>query len=143
VAHVNANRSTSSATTQVSAATYVDNQNELNVLSNVGDGIRCQNFDDNDCSNSATIEAESLGTNLGFIGTVLGYAVARSSWGKSGCERKCRFQIYGGLHRSSGEAPLDTEFLQILIWCRWRGDTTRVECVGGHCCIVPGGKWNE
>ena len=40
-----------------------------------------------------------------------------SSWGKSGCECKCCFQINGGLHRSSREAPLDTESLQILIWC--------------------------
>jgi hypothetical protein len=29
-------------TTQVAAATYLNNQNELNISSNVGDGIRCQ-----------------------------------------------------------------------------------------------------
>jgi hypothetical protein len=58
-----------------------------------------------------------LGTKSGLIGTVLGHAVAQSSWGKSGCECKCRFQIKGGLHRSSREASLDTESLQILIWC--------------------------
>ncbi len=88
----------------------------MNELSNVGDEIRCQIFDDSDCSDSAAAEAESLGTNSGLIGTVLGHAVARPSWEKSGCEQKCRFQINGGLHRSSGEAPLDTEFLQIPIW---------------------------
>jgi hypothetical protein len=26
---------------------------------------------------------------------------------------------------------------------RWREDATGVERVGGHCCIVPGGKWND
>jgi hypothetical protein len=72
-------------------------------------------FDNSDYSDSTTVEAESLGTNSGLIGTVLGHAVARSSWGKSGCEQKCCFQINGGLHCSSEEAPLDTEFLQILI----------------------------
>ncbi len=75
------------------------------------------NFGNSDCSDKATVEAESLGTNLGLIGTVLGHAIARSSWGKSGCEWKCHFQINRGLHHSSGEAPLDTESLQILVWC--------------------------
>jgi hypothetical protein len=83
----------------------------------MGNGIRCQIFDDSDCSDSATVEAELLGTNSGLIGTVLGHAVARSSWGKSGCEQKCCSQINVGLHRSSGKAPLDTEFLQIPTWC--------------------------
>ncbi len=104
-------------TTQVAATTYLNNQNELNISSNVGDGIRCQIFDDSDCSNSATVEAKSLVTKSGLIGTVLGHAVAQSSWGKSGCEHKCCFQINGGLHRSSREAPHDTESLQIPIWC--------------------------
>jgi hypothetical protein len=75
------------------------------------------NFGNSDCSDKATVEAESLGTNSGLIGTVLGHAIARSSWGKSGCEQRCHFQINRGLHRSSGEAPLDTESLQILVWC--------------------------
>ncbi len=104
-------------TTQVAAATYLNNQNELNISSNVGDGIRCQFFDNSDCSDSATVEAESLGTKSGLIRTVLGHAVVRSSWGKSGCERKCCFQINRGLHCSSREAPFDTESLQIPIWC--------------------------
>jgi hypothetical protein len=121
----------------------MDDQNDLNVLSNVGDGIRCQIFDDSDCSYSTTVEAELLGTNSGLIGTVLGHAVARSSWGKSGCEQKCCFQINGGLHRSSGEAPLDTEFLQIPIWCHVNkfkspsSTQTRVEVVDYL------NKWNE
>jgi hypothetical protein len=105
------------STTQVAAATYFNNQNELNISSNVGDGIRCQTLDNSDCFDSATVEAELLGTKSGLIGTVLGQAVAQSSWGKSGCECKCRFQINGGLHRSAREAPLDTESLQIPIWC--------------------------
>jgi hypothetical protein len=86
VAHLDANKSTPSTTTQVAAATYLDNQKELNILSNVGDEIRCQIFDNSDCSDSATVEAESLGTNSRLIGTVLGHTVARSSWGKSRCE---------------------------------------------------------
>ena len=102
-------------TTQVAVATYLDNQNELNILSNVGNGIRCQIFDNSDCSDSATAEAELLGTKSELIGTVLGHAIARSSCKKSGCECKCCFQINGGLHRSSREAPLDTESLQIPI----------------------------
>jgi hypothetical protein len=44
VAHLDANKYTSSTTTQVAAATYLDNQNELNILSNVVNGIRCQFF---------------------------------------------------------------------------------------------------
>ncbi len=68
-------------------------------------------------SDSATVEAEFLGTNSGLIGTVLGHTVARSSWRKSECEQKCPFQINRGLHGSSEEAPLDTESLQIPIWC--------------------------
>jgi hypothetical protein len=66
---------------------------------------------------STTVEAELLGTNSGLIGTGLGHAVAWSSWGKFGCKQKCHFQINGGLHPSSGEAFLDTESLQIPIWC--------------------------
>ncbi len=105
------------STTQVAVATYLDNQNELNISSHVGDGIRCQIFNNSGCSDSATVEAELLGTKSGLIGTVLGHAIALSSWGKSGYECKCRFQINGRLHHSSREAPLDTESLQIPIWC--------------------------
>jgi hypothetical protein len=83
----------------------------------MGCEIRCQIFDNSDCSDSATVEAELLGTKSGFIETVLGHAVAQSSWGKSGCERKCCFQINRGLHSLSREAPLDTESLQIPILC--------------------------
>jgi hypothetical protein len=90
-----------------------------------------------------TKQDESLGTKSGLIGTVLGHAIARSSWGKSGCEHKCRFQINGGLHRSSREAPLDTESLQILTWCHVNkskspsSTQTRVEVVAYL------DKWNE
>jgi hypothetical protein len=68
VAHLDENKSTSSTTTQVAAATYLDNQNDWKVLSNVGNGIRCQTFDDSDCFDSATVEAELLGTNSGLMG---------------------------------------------------------------------------
>jgi hypothetical protein len=92
------------STTQVAAATYLNNQYELNIYNS-------------DCSNSATVEAESLDTTSGLIGTVLGHTVARSSWGKSGCEHKCRLKINGGLYRSSREAPLNTESLQFPMRC--------------------------
>jgi hypothetical protein len=36
------------STTQVAAATYLNDQNHLNISSNVGNGIRCQIFDDSD-----------------------------------------------------------------------------------------------
>ncbi len=35
-------------------------------------------------------------------------AVERNSWGKSGCEWMHRFPNTGGLHRTSGDAPLET-----------------------------------
>jgi hypothetical protein len=35
-------------------------------------------------------------------------AVECNSWGKSGCELICRFPNTGGLHCTSGDAPLDT-----------------------------------
>jgi hypothetical protein len=63
------------STTQVAA--------ELNISSNVGDGIRCQIFDNSDCSDSATVEAELLGTKSGLIETVLGHVIVWFSWGKS------------------------------------------------------------
>jgi hypothetical protein len=38
-------------------------------------------------------------------------AVERNSWGKSGCEWMCRFPNTGELHRTSGDAPLETHNL--------------------------------
>jgi hypothetical protein len=35
-------------------------------------------------------------------------AVERNSWGKSGCEWMCRLPNTRGLHRTSGDAPLET-----------------------------------
>jgi hypothetical protein len=34
--------------------------------------------------------------------------IERNSWGKSGCEWMCCFPNTRGLHRTSGDAPLDT-----------------------------------
>ena len=39
-------------------------------------------------------------------------AVERSSWGKSRCEEMCRFPNMGGLHHTSGGAPLETPTLR-------------------------------
>ena len=52
-------------------------------------------------------------------GSVLVNAVERNSWGKSRCEQMCRFPITGGLHRTSGDAPLETPTLQnpVPVWC--------------------------
>jgi hypothetical protein len=47
---------------------------------------------------------------------VCGHAVERASRGKSGCECKCRFPNTGGLHRSSGDAPLETHHSPHLPW---------------------------
>jgi len=46
-------------------------------------------------------------------------AIERNSWGKSRCEQMCRFPNTGGLHRTSGDAPLETPTLQIPapVWC--------------------------
>jgi len=45
-------------------------------------------------------------------GSVVEDAVERNSWGKSRCEQKCRFSITGGLHRTSGDAPLEAPTLR-------------------------------
>ncbi len=68
-------------------------------------------------SEGATVQTEWLGTNSGLIGTVQGHAIVWSSWRKSGCKQQCCFPNNLGLHRSSIEAFLDTEAMQILIWC--------------------------
>jgi hypothetical protein len=39
-------------------------------------------------------------------------AVERNSWGKSRCEQMCHFPITGGLHHTSGDAPLETPTLR-------------------------------
>ena len=52
-------------------------------------------------------------------GSVVEDAVERNSWGKSRCEQMCRFPNTGGLHRTSGDAPLETPTLQnpVPVWC--------------------------
>jgi len=45
-------------------------------------------------------------------GSVVEDAVERNSGGKSRCEQMCRFPITGGLHRTSGDAPLETPTLR-------------------------------
>jgi hypothetical protein len=45
-------------------------------------------------------------------GSVVEDAVERNSWGKSRCEQMCRFPNTGGLHRTSGDAPLETPTLR-------------------------------
>ncbi len=46
-------------------------------------------------------------------------AVERNSGGKSRCEQMCRFPNTGGLHRTSGGAPLETPTLRdpVPVWC--------------------------
>ncbi len=43
--------------------------------------------------------------------SVIEEAVERNSWGKSGCEWMCCFPNTGGLHHTSGDAPLETHTL--------------------------------
>jgi hypothetical protein len=45
-------------------------------------------------------------------GGVVEDAVERNSWGKSRCEQMCHFPNTGGLHRTSGDAPLQTPTLR-------------------------------
>jgi hypothetical protein len=39
-----------------------------------------------------TIKTKLFGTNRGFVGTVLGHAIARPCWGKSECEQSVASQ---------------------------------------------------
>jgi hypothetical protein len=52
-------------------------------------------------------------------GGVVEDAVERNSWGKSRWEQMCCFPNTGGLHRTSGDAPLETPTLQnpVRVWC--------------------------
>jgi len=47
------------------------------------------------------------------LGRVVEDAVEHNSWGKSRSDRKCRFPNTGGLHRTSGNAPLDTQNISL------------------------------
>ncbi len=48
---------------------------------------------------------------MGARNSVVEHAVKRNSWGKSRDELSCRFRNNGGLHRISGDAPLETRIL--------------------------------
>ncbi len=48
---------------------------------------------------------------MGTRNSVVEYAVERNSWGKSRNELLCHFHNSGGLHRFSGDAPLETQIL--------------------------------
>jgi hypothetical protein len=52
-------------------------------------------------------------------GSVVEDTVERNSWGKSRCEQMCCLPNTGGLHGTSGGAPLETLTLQnpVLVWC--------------------------
>ncbi len=52
-------------------------------------------------------------------GSVVEDAIEHNSWGKSRCKQMCRFPHTGGLHRTSGDAPLETPTLQnpVPVWC--------------------------
>jgi len=61
-----------------------------------------------------------MGGGSGMRGeSVVEDAIERNFWGKSRCEQMCRFPNTGGLHRTSGDAPLETPTLQIPlpVWC--------------------------
>ncbi len=60
---------------------------------------------------SSILQAELI-THGMHEGSVVEDAVERNSWGKSRCELMCCFPITGGLHRTSGDAPLETPTLQ-------------------------------
>jgi hypothetical protein len=52
-------------------------------------------------------------------GSVVEDAVECNSWRKSSCEQMCRLPNTGGLHCTSGGAPLETPTLQspVPVWC--------------------------
>ena len=60
-----------------------------------------------------TLQDPELITRGGMCkGSVVENAVERNSWGKSRCEQMCHFPNNGGLHRTSGDAPLETPTLR-------------------------------
>jgi hypothetical protein len=67
---------------------------------------------------SSILQAELITRGM-REGSVVEDAVERNSWGKSRCEQMCCFPITGGIHRTSGDAPLETPTLQnpVLVWC--------------------------
>jgi hypothetical protein len=60
-----------------------------------------------------SVAQQNVGTRVGMReGRVVEDAVERNSRGKSRCEQMCRFPNNGGLHRTSGNAPLETRTLR-------------------------------
>ncbi len=66
-----------------------------------------------------------------------------NSWGKSRCEWMCCFPNTGGLHRTSGDTPLDTHNLthhnprQPITNCRMRAERSAIEDT------VEGNSWGK
>jgi hypothetical protein len=69
--------------------------------------------------------------------------VERNSWGKSRCEWMCHFPNIGGLHRTSGDAPLETHNLthlnpwQSITKCRMCAERSVIEDA------VEGNSWGK
>ncbi len=64
------------------------------------------------CTKLKKIEIDSAHKlTMGEVNSVVETAVERTSWGKSRNELLCRFHNSGGLHRISGDAPLETRIL--------------------------------
>ena len=79
---------------------------------------RCELIGLHDTSGDAPLETPTL-EHLALLprrgiheGSVVEGAVERTSWGKSRCDRMCRFPNTGGLHLTSGNAPLETPTLE-------------------------------
>jgi len=62
-------------------------------------------------------------------GSVAEDAVERNSRGKSRCEQMCRFPNTGGLHRTSGDTPLETPTL-------WDPELITGGMGGGSVCVL-------
>ncbi len=58
-------------------------------------------------------QQEDMEPAVGDLGRVVEDAVERNCWGKSRSDRNCRFPNTGGLHRTSGNAPLDTQIISL------------------------------
>ncbi len=56
-----------------------------------------------------TSEQQEVMKAVRDLGRVVEVAVERNSWGKSRSDMMCCFPKTGGLHRTSGNAPFDTQ----------------------------------
>jgi hypothetical protein len=93
-----------------------------------------------------THNSQQLRTNCSMHAgrCVLEDAIECNSWGKSGCEWMCCFPNIGGLHRTSGDAPLETHNLihhncwQTITNCKMGAERSEIEdAIKGNSWGIP------